>query len=258
MTPFELQACVRAAQAGDRDAFDRLVAAYQGVVYKAARSILQNPDEVDDLVQEVLLKIWQTLPQLREPERFAGWLRTTARNRAFNFKARRKGGGCSDQEFLRELPASGPSPIDVLVEGEVREVLREHVDSLGDLHREALDAFYWEEQSIEDISSQARAPKGTIRRRLHDARKRLGDRLVRLELFEERSTAVLDEQHDEEEVLTGGLLVDAARGIDFDAEVGLEADLEVEAETEVDAELETVPAGRRRRARSSRLEACLA
>lgn len=184
MSPFELQQCVRSAQGGNREAFDDLAAAFLGVIYKTARAVLQNSSEIDDLVQEVLLKTWQTLGQLREPERFAGWLRTTTRNLALNFRARRKCLGSIDQEMLGSVPADSPAPLDRMVQGEVAALVRRNVETLGELHRTAIDAFYWDEDSIEEISVREEAPRGTIRRRLHDARKRLGDRLVQHSLFE--------------------------------------------------------------------------
>src|SRR4051794_6087293 len=77
------------AQAGDREAFGRLVEQFQPTVRAIAMRRLGNASEALELTQEVFLHILRRIHQLREPERFAGWLRQGAGRMAINRATRR-------------------------------------------------------------------------------------------------------------------------------------------------------------------------
>lgn len=69
-------ALVRAAQAGDRRALDHLVEAYLPFVYTIARRALDSDTDVDDVVQETMVRAVRELRELRTPETFRAWLST--------------------------------------------------------------------------------------------------------------------------------------------------------------------------------------
>ncbi|GLY16719.1 hypothetical protein Kisp01_37340 [Kineosporia sp. NBRC 101677] len=71
-------AVVEAAQAGDTGALEELVAAYLPLLYNIVGRALDQPADVDDVVQETLLRAVGNLPALREPERFRSWLAAIA------------------------------------------------------------------------------------------------------------------------------------------------------------------------------------
>src|SRR3954453_2447014 len=66
---------VEAAQRGDHEAFEVLAAAAGDRLYAIARLLLlQSSDLAEDAVQEALVRAWQQLPALRDPDRFDAWL----------------------------------------------------------------------------------------------------------------------------------------------------------------------------------------
>ncbi|WP_197289275.1 RNA polymerase sigma factor [Saccharothrix sp. NRRL B-16348] len=67
-------AAVVAAQAGDQHALDEVVAAYLPLVYNVVGRALAGHSDVDDVVQETMLRVVDNLPKLREPESFRSWL----------------------------------------------------------------------------------------------------------------------------------------------------------------------------------------
>ena len=85
----DLAIVVRRAQRGDREAFGDLVEQFQPTVYAIALRRLGNPSDALELTQEVFLHVLQRIGQLREPERFAGWLRQVAVRMAINRATRR-------------------------------------------------------------------------------------------------------------------------------------------------------------------------
>ena len=67
-------ATVIAARAGDHAAVDRLVAGYLPLVYTIVGRSLEGHADVDDVVQDVMLRVLRNLQDLRDPESFRSWL----------------------------------------------------------------------------------------------------------------------------------------------------------------------------------------
>ena len=83
-------ATVIAARAGDPVAVDRLVAGYLPLVYTIVGRALEGHADVDDVVQDVMLRVLRNLGDLREPEAFRSWLvAITVRQVRERFRARR-------------------------------------------------------------------------------------------------------------------------------------------------------------------------
>src|SRR5215469_7021687 len=85
----EITELVQRAQAGDRAAYGRLVEGFQPTVYAVALARLRNPSEAQELAQEVFLHGMRKLPQLRDAQCFAGWLRQITVRMAINRQTRR-------------------------------------------------------------------------------------------------------------------------------------------------------------------------
>ncbi len=86
----ELVALVKAARRGDREAYGRLVERYRSVVMASVYASVRRREVAEDLAQECFIKAYAALGELREPARFAGWLRTIATHTAADWlRARR-------------------------------------------------------------------------------------------------------------------------------------------------------------------------
>ena len=169
----ETAALVECAQAGDRDAFGQLVEQFQRTVYAIALGRLGNTSEALELSQDVFLHAMNQIAQLREPERFAGWLRQMTHRMAINRATRRVPPTSIEDEVLDRVSGQPDNPLDTLIERERASHLWEALQSLRPMDREALVAFYIQEQSLLEIADQFDIPLGTVKRRLHTARGRL-------------------------------------------------------------------------------------
>jgi len=167
-------ALVRAAQAGDREAFGQLFQRYRpGIVALAMRRV-RNADEAEELAQDVFVQAMQKLDQLRVPEAFGGWLRRIVHRMAINRVTRRQAAASCDPFVLEATCLStGDSPDQDAVGREEADDVRAAVQRLGKLDRQTLQAFYLRGQTLLQMSDSFDAPVGTIKRRLHVARKRL-------------------------------------------------------------------------------------
>jgi RNA polymerase sigma-70 factor (ECF subfamily) len=174
----ELAIVVRRAQRGSREAFGSLVEQFHPTVYAIAMRRLGNPSDALELTQDVFLHILKRLKQLREPERFAGWLRQVAVRMAINRTTRRLAPPCVETAVLEGAYQNPDEPIEQLIERERAERVWEALGRLKSMDREALDAFYIRGQSLIEIAETLDVPLGTVKRRLHTARKRLKAELV--------------------------------------------------------------------------------
>lgn len=165
---------VRAAQAGDRDAFGLLFERYRvGIVALAMRRV-RNADEAEELAQDVFVQALQKINQLRVPEAFGGWLRRIVHRMAINRMTRRPAATSCDPSVMEATCYSHvDSPDDCAVDREEAADVRAAVERLGKLDRQTLQAFYLRGQTLVQMSDAFDAPIGTIKRRLHVARKRL-------------------------------------------------------------------------------------
>jgi RNA polymerase sigma-70 factor, ECF subfamily len=168
-----LATLVSQAQSGDREAFGRLAEQFQRTVYAVCLGRLGNPSEALELTQEVFLHALRRLDQLREPERFAGWVRKIAVRLAINRATRRVALPSVDTQLLESASGHRHDPLDELIARERATRLWEGLARLKELDRDTLVAFYIRGQSLIEIAESLDTPIGTIKRRLHVARKRL-------------------------------------------------------------------------------------
>ena len=165
------------AQQGDRAAFGQLVERYEHAVFAIAMRKLGNYAEAQELVQEVFVQAMQRIEQLREAERFGGWLRTITTRMAINRITRRKIAATCEPQVLEARCVDATTPDAVALERERATQLRAGLGRLRTLDRETLEAFYLRGQSLAEMSDEFDSPIGTIKRRLHVARKRLAKEL---------------------------------------------------------------------------------
>ncbi|MEU6391700.1 RNA polymerase sigma factor [Streptomyces sp. NPDC046939] len=153
-----LPALLRRAQAGDERAMNTLLADIAPYVARICRSITH--DDGADAAQEALLAVYRGLGSLREPAAFYGWVRSvTVREAVRTVKRRGAETACSDLEVGRAT-----NSLDAV---HITDVL----DRLSDAHRQVLTLRAYglnEEEMAETLS----LPIGTVRSRLHRARRR--------------------------------------------------------------------------------------
>ena len=136
-------------------------------LYRVARGYLHSPDECADAVQEALCKAWGKRGAI-SPERFRPWLTRIVINECHNIGRHKK-----RVQPMAELepPETSAAPLPDLAE---------ELSALPEKLRTPLLLHYVEGFSLEEIAAALRVPIGTVKSRLHLARKAL-----RLELEKE-------------------------------------------------------------------------
>jgi RNA polymerase sigma-70 factor, ECF subfamily len=179
---------VTRARQGDSAAFGELVDRHRAAVYRAALAALGSRAEAEDAAQDALFLAYRRLGGFRGDASFKTWLLTIAWHQAINRRRsltrvwRRIVAPKTDEEadmMMEHVAATGPSPEQAAGQEQLRRVIREAIRALSPKLRDTLLLAQAGEYSYEDIGAMLRAPLGTIKWRVSEAR-----RLVRKHLQE--------------------------------------------------------------------------
>ncbi len=179
-TETPLPQTVFAAKRGDRQAFGLLFENFERAVYATAYRRLNNHADAQELCQDVFLQAMRKIDQLDDPRCFGGWLRSIADRMAINRMMRRGPSTAPDTDVLKSDCVELRTPLVVLLQSERQDQVRRGLHRLRPMDRETLVAFYFDGRSINEMSKKFKTPVGTIKRRLHVARKRLAKELETL------------------------------------------------------------------------------
>jgi len=175
MTWSEITELVERAQTGDRIAYGELVGRFQNSVYAIALTRVRDPNEAQELAQEVFVHAMRKLPQLRDARCFAGWLRQITVRMAINSLTRNGIARGGEPVMLDSVASDSMGPVEEIERKEARGQIHAGLSRLKDLDRETLEAFYLRGRTLKQMSREFETPIGTIKRRLHVARLRLKD-----------------------------------------------------------------------------------
>jgi RNA polymerase sigma-70 factor (ECF subfamily) len=166
---------------GDNDAFASLVKRYQGAVYATAFYYVGRYGAAEDIAQESLWAAYRSLPRLKDPERFAPWLKEIACRTSANW-LRRHG-----KRRQKETPLPMRRTISIedarmgprgQVESKERfELIQNAIDSLPERYRLPVVLRYLQELSYDEISAFTGESKDEIRGILQRAARQLRDLL---------------------------------------------------------------------------------
>src|SRR5215471_18791820 len=140
MNETEITELVRLARTGNRSAFDRLVQICEPMVFAVVFRRLRNRSEALEVTQDVFIQVLRKLGQLRDPERFGGWVRRIAVRLAINRAVRRPRESLGDSGALGTVRAVSGNPFERVVQNENAECVRECLGRLRDLDRRTLVA----------------------------------------------------------------------------------------------------------------------
>ncbi len=165
---------VRAVLGGERSAYaalyDRHARLIRAICYNATRDLA----DAQDLSQEVFLRAYRKLGELRDPDRFAGWLVSIARRVCCEW---RRGRSRDRHRYVGLDPGASDQPEVASSDGRIGE-LREAILSLPERERLALQVFYLQDQSADDACAVLRLSRSGLYRVLGRARRRL-ERVLR-------------------------------------------------------------------------------
>lgn len=164
---------------GDNGAFEQLVRLYQAPVARLAQRLLGWNSDVDDIVQDVFLTLFEGARTFRGESSPWTWLCQITINRCRS--QQRREARRSQLRRLLQGPAPQATPADhILAAAEALQAVQAAVGSLPPRDREVVVLFYLENQSAEQIGRLVGSRVNTVHMRLHRARAKLRKMLTAL------------------------------------------------------------------------------
>lgn len=170
----------RAAQ-GDERAFEQLVGRYQQAVFNTIYRYTGNREDVQDLAQEVFIKVWQNAAKFKGRSRFSTWLYRIVVNHCLNYRRKHRRPHVSLDEMVEQ--GNIPDPLIVKPDPEQRrkvELVRRAIDELPERQRMALILAQFEERSYAEIAQIMKVSVSSVESLIFRARRALRERLAKV------------------------------------------------------------------------------
>lgn len=180
---------IEACRRGDNSAWSELLRGSRGLVYSICAQYTGSPEDADDLVQEVLLRIWQRLPDY-DPARgeLKAWIATLTRNLCVDTwrrSARQRSTVSLDAPLHEDEPSllqliadSQPTPEQSAARAELRQIVSRSIRHVAPEMRAVVHMRLLDDLENEDISTRLRIPSGTVKSRMSRGRSQLAGLLL--------------------------------------------------------------------------------
>lgn len=178
MTAHDERKLVERIQSGDRNAFERLLDAYETRVYRLALRFTGNESDAEDLTQEIFLGVYRGLARFRGDSALGTWIYRVAMNHCLEFRRKRK----LDQVPLEEelMLASSDWRDDPSQSADRQELsarVEAAINSLSPVHRDVVVLHELQGLTYQEVAATLDVPVGTVKSRLSNAFRRLRDLL---------------------------------------------------------------------------------
>lgn len=190
-TPFpatgDLRPLVDRAQAGDQAAFTELYEQTSTDLYRIVHAMVRDEDMTWDILQNTYVRVYRSLPTLRDSNAFWPWLRQIAVNETATQTAQQLPlnfsdvSGAEDQAFEIPDERSEVQPELSLDRKETARLVQEILDGLSDGQRLLVGMYYFQELPIREIAERLAITPGTVKKQLARSRTKIEDAVKRLE-----------------------------------------------------------------------------
>lgn len=175
------------------DNFEEIVRDHQAMVFRTLLRLTGHREHLEDLAQDVFLRLYRALPGFREQALLSTYLyRITVNVAQDEWKRRRREDrplvSLSDESSGWEdrLPHPDRNAEEQIAADEFQHAVDHHLSRLSNIERTVLVLYHQEERTYEEISLSLGMPLGTVRTHLHRGRKKLRDALRTAALSERR------------------------------------------------------------------------
>ena len=158
--------------AGDQQAFEILVERYRPLLFNSICHILNDYDQSCDILQQVFLQLYISLPVLKQGKSFRGWLLKVARNRcldelrrkhALPFSALETVDDDNETSLLLSFNDPNPLPEEIAEHQDLKDRVQQAIDSLPPQYRRVVLLRYAGQRSFAEIGQALRIPAATAK-----------------------------------------------------------------------------------------------
>jgi RNA polymerase sigma-70 factor (ECF subfamily) len=162
---------------GNMNAFTFLVNRYQKLVVHITGRLIQRQDELEDICQEVFLKVFQNLKKYRYECKLSTWIATIAYNTSINYLRKFKKGEEVEPDDSAALRSLADYKSNDFERTDLHRYIRDQIELLPVQYRTVLTLFHLEEFSYQEIEQITGMPEGTIKSYLFRAKALLREKL---------------------------------------------------------------------------------
>jgi len=153
---------------------------YKGQVYRTALAVTRDRGAAEDILQDCFLKVYTYIDKLDGSLPLSPWLHRVTVNLSYNWANKRRRWLQPLEEVIEHLTASPRTlPESTLERGELQCTIQTAIASLSFEHRVVVVLFYLNGFSLNEIAYVLDCPVGTVKSRLHYARRNLRRKLER-------------------------------------------------------------------------------
>lgn len=162
------------ARQGDENAMQTLYLDTKRSVYYLALRMVKNPEDAEDITQEVFITVHEKLSELREPAAFYKWINQITANKCNALLRKYKGIALLDdgEEVLAMLADDDPLnlPDRAIDDEDTRRIILAVIDALPDAQRICVMLYYYQQNTITQIADMLETNENTVKTRLSLAR----------------------------------------------------------------------------------------
>ena len=160
--------------AGEQSAYEVLVTRYQKAVIASAITVTKNQFMAEDAAQDAFVTAWMKLNTLQEPKKYASWVCRIAKNCALNMISRYRSFLPLDVvDNINIIEGGAENPAEAYALSEERNEVNKSIELLPEKVKKIIYLHYYENLPIAEIADRMRISEGTVKRQLHDGRKRI-------------------------------------------------------------------------------------
>lgn len=160
----EIDQDVILAKKGDGEAFARLIHKHKVSMYRVAKNILRNEQDIEDSIGDTILKAFTNISSLRRIETFKSWIISILVNQCYNILKKK------NREVITDELANNAA---IYEDKYLNFELTTAITTLDEDQRIVTILFYYEDMSLKEISKVLNIPEGTVKSRLFRAKKKL-------------------------------------------------------------------------------------
>ena len=166
---------------GRTDAYALLVSRYQDYVFSLALKYIPNREEAEEAAQDVFIKAYKALASFRAASKFSTWLYTIVHNTCISRlrTVRREVVYMDDEMLLRSVPPNSNHSMDMINRKSKATMLEMAIGKLNVEEATMITLFYTAEQTLEEIGVIMGISANNAKVKLHRARQKLRDTLVK-------------------------------------------------------------------------------
>ncbi len=178
---------VQQLKEGKREAFDMLYEKYKNLAIRTAYLITGNLSDSEDIVQETFVKVYLHIAELKNDSGFKPWMMQILVRTAYRTGKKNSREIPDDDMEGRMENQTVISPLGQMMKREEAEMISGAVASLPVKQRTVVVLYYYNELSVTEIAALLGCREGTVKSRLHTARKCLKGVLLGRTGYRERS-----------------------------------------------------------------------